>query len=359
MNRTLFSSTLVVLCSIAAWGQSVAGSGVVSGVILESPGNGLPDAKLVIENNAIGLTRSVDTRLDGLFEAVGLTPGPGYRLRVTRSKFLPWQSESFSVVSGQRLHFEITLAREGQETRLGTGFMRAVENITATLSASLDLAKLDLLPSAQHRADNLIPLAPATAPVPTGALAMRGLTSFNAVLSDGLLANSQYTASGAGSATRTPLESVQGMNVMVAADAAEFGHAVGGTVNLLSRTGSNQLHGRAYEYFSNRDLVARDRFAGDRDLFRKGNQPGFAVGGNIPSSRLYFFSNLELYDAQGSSLNRITNPLLVDATGSSVAAANCKATQAQCARAVRFIQDQLNAQVPQSEHTLNGLTRLD
>lgn len=88
MNRTLLLTTLVILWSIAAWAQSIAGSGVVGGVIQESPGNGLPDAAIVIENDAIGITRSVDSSLDGVFEAVGLVPGPGHRLRVTRSKFI-------------------------------------------------------------------------------------------------------------------------------------------------------------------------------------------------------------------------------------------------------------------------------
>jgi hypothetical protein len=120
VKRTLLSTSQAALCSIGAWAQSVAGSGVVSGVILESSGNGLRDARIVIENDAIGITRSVDSSLDGVFEAVGLASGSAYRLRVTRQKFVEWRGDSLPFVPGERLYFEITVARDGGFPKIRT-----------------------------------------------------------------------------------------------------------------------------------------------------------------------------------------------------------------------------------------------
>ena len=359
MHKT-FLSILLIVYSIAGWAQSVAGSGVVSGVVWETAESGLPDATVVLYNEAIGVRRVLQTSLDGIFEATGLPPASGYRLRVTRQRFAEWDSDMFSVPAGERLHFEIALAKADDKTISSVGRLLPAEQTTRTVSTSVEERQLDLLPAAQNRLDSLIPLAPATTTVPArGMVSIRGLTSFNAVLTDGLLAHNMYPARGAETGARAPVDAVQGMQVLVGGDTAEFGHAAGGTVNVVTRSGSNGLHGGAYEYVSNSGWNAIDRYAAGRNLFRKSNQPGVNLGGAIPGSHLFFFSNMEVYDAQGYGLNRILNPLIADSSGNAVASSNCKATAAQCAKAIRFIQDQMNVQVPHSEHTLNGLLRLD
>ena len=98
------------------------------------------------------------------------------------------------------------------------------------------------------------------------------------------------------------LDAVQGIEVLAAGAPVEFGHGKGGAVNIVTRSGGSQLHGGLYEYFSNNSLTAVDRYALGNNLFGKRNQFGFNLGGAIPKTKLFFFSNLEVTDGHGQRL---------------------------------------------------------
>ena len=83
------------------------------------------------------------------------------------------------------------------------------------------------------------------------------------------------------------------------------------------------------------------------------------MGGPAWPGKLFFFANVEATKGTSQALNRIANPLITDLSGTSIPAANCKATAAQCASAIAFIQSQMNVPVRRSVDALDGLVKLD
>jgi outer membrane cobalamin receptor len=73
---------------------------------------------------------------------------------------------------------------------------------------------------------------------------------------------------------------------------AEYGNAAGGVVNILSKSGTNQLHGSAFAYFRNRSLNAKNYFETSQDPLRR-NQYGVTLGGTILRDKLFFFGTYQ------------------------------------------------------------------
>ena len=89
---------------------------------------------------------------------------------------------------------------------------------------------------------------------------------------------------------------------------AEFGRAMGGVINTVTRSGSNDMHGTAYWYFRNRTLNAMDRYAPkglNPSEWR--HQAGGSLGGPIVKDKLFFFANTEIVKRNFPAINRIIN----------------------------------------------------
>lgn len=359
--KPILITTLACVCTFSLWAQPVAGSGVVSGVVLDSYGEGMPDAEVVLENEAIGVRRLMRTSMDGVFEAAGLPPGPGYRLRVSHKNYHSWDSEEFETLAGQRVSFTVTLeAREGGSSEGVRAEPVRVSRSPDPVSALIDSRQVETLPVEKRQWQNLVLLAPATTwGRPSLTVAMDGQAFSNGYFTDGILTNNTYFTQRSAPAGQLPQDALQGVQVLVSGSPVEFGHALGGSINAVTRSGGKMLHGSFYEYFSNHSLTATNPYALGHDLFRKWNQTGFEIGGAIPKTKLFFFANGEIADGHGWTLNRIMNPLIADPAGQSVALGNCRATAAQCASAARFIESQMNTLVSRSEHADSGVVKLD
>lgn len=360
MKRSLLM-LFVCLYSAAAWAQSVVGSGVVRGRVVDQQGVGMPGAELSLENPAMGVTRSFLSTDDGVFELTGLPPATGYRLRATHQRYLDWDSKEFEVLAGKPSSFDISMRpQDAAAPTSDTPADAQLDNSLLPVGVALSQRQLRLLPTQQRRWDSLVLLSPVTNfDLNQNAPAIRGDSAGSAYFTDGILTTNTYSARRSVAAGPVSQDAVQGLEVLAAAAPVEFGHGKGGAVNVVTRGGSNELHGGLYEYFSNNSLNATDRYALGNQLFGKRNQFGFNLGGNVPRTKLFYFTNLEIADGHGQRLNRITNPLLTDNTGSLVNSASCTATAVQCAAATQFIQNQMNVLVPRSERTVSGLARLD
>jgi hypothetical protein len=349
--RILLSHLALYVSSAALWAQSIAGSGVISGKVTDQSGEGMPEAGITIENRTIGVRRDVQSSLDGVFEITGLPPAAGYRMWIAHKRYLDWASPEFEVLIGRRTSFEIAMQPENPEADSESApLLPEVDHTNSPIGTTLSESQLDTLPAAGRQWASLVLLAPAVTGGPgPGIIAMRGDARSNAGYVDGLLTTNTYPGGGSAPVGRLAQDAVQGMEVLSAAAPVEFGHAMGGAVNAAIRSGGNDFHGDIYGYFANDSLDAIDRYALGNKLFGKRYQPGFNLGGKIPNSKLFFFSNLEVLHADGQGLNRITNPLIAD----------CTATAAQCAAAASFIQSQMDVLVPRSERAVSGVFKID
>jgi hypothetical protein len=359
MRNGLILCLLAFVCSTCVWSQPRAGSGEVTGTVTEGGGDGLPDATVVLTNQALGFRRVMTTTDDGVFDAPALVPLAGYRLKVTRKGFTDWQSSEFQVSIGQTADFKISLERGTESARSGGSSTPRVADTKTGITTLTTQGQVEALPSVTRRLDPLVRQAPlVSVDQRNGQTVVAGVPSSNMFLADGIASTSTYSAR-PGVANLFSTETVQEFQTLSANYPSEFGNAMGGVVNAVTRSGSNNYHGSAYEYFTTQGLVANQRYAMGNSLLQRQNQFGATLGGPVQHDRIFFFANVEALDGRGDGLNRITSPVLADPFGISIPTSTCKATAAQCTAAIKFIQSQMNVLVPLTDRWVNGMAKID
>jgi hypothetical protein len=370
MRLGIAVSLVSLLCPVCTWAQSPLGWGTVSGQIIEAgSSDGLPDAKVVLTNPELGLRRMMVTSDDGFFSAPAVPAGSGYIITVTRKDFADFVTTPFIVFAGRTLSFSINAERTTGDAAAekkppvpvdAGSLMPQVETAKSGVALTQRLADLQDLPTNTRLFDNFAVLAPFTArDGATGQVTYEGEEKSNATWLDGVLLTSTYFQQRPGIATNVSLDAAHEMQIYPAGATAEFGHASNGSVNIASHVGSNQIHGAVFGYERIPSLGTSSRFALGKNLLQKQNQEGVSLGAPIWPNKIFFFGNVELRSGHFDGVNRILNPLIADSTGTSVAAANCKATTAECASAIKIIQPQMNVPLSFADRYLNATGRID
>jgi hypothetical protein len=354
-------------CTLLA--QNTAGTGSISGVITDPTGSAVPGASVLVENQSKGIRRELKTTDDGLFSALSLVPAAGYQVTVNAPGFATYEVTNISVAVGQSVNLTPKLAVNTSKTTVEvTTEAPVVDSTRADVSQVIGTQQIQDLPINGRRVDSFVLLAPAVVSDGTfGLLSFRGIAGGNAFLTDGNDTTEQYYNENAG---RTRIQSqisqdaVQEFQVVSNNYSAEFGHAMGGVVNTVTRSGSNDFHGTAYWFFRNQDFNARDPFAKINPAERR-DQFGASVGGKIIKDRLFYFFNYEgtLRDfplianisAPGSSLFNTAGQLIAPCPDP---AASVKATTAQCDAARGFLNRQFQT-LPRTVNQNLGFGKID
>ena len=362
----------LLLCVVFAMAllpaQNSAGNGGVTGVVQDASGAVVPGAKVVVANADKGIRRELESNGSGLFNAPALVPSTGYSLMVTKEGFTTYSVTDFQVTVGGNVDFRIVMQVAGGATKVEvTAAAPVIEETKSGVTDVVNQGQIDGLPINGRRADTFALLTPAVVPDGTfGLISFRGISSGNAFLTDGNYTTNSFYMENAGRtriSTQISQDAVQEFQVLSDGYSAEFGRAMGGIINTVTRSGSNDYHGTAYEFFRNRTLNAPDRYApySVRNPPEWRHQAGASLGGPIKQNKLFFFTNFELVKRNFPGLNSITTSQIDDATGSKVNPANCKApaTAAQCAAATAFIQKQMDVLVPRTVTSVMGFGKLD
>ncbi len=118
-----------------------------------------------------------------------------------------------------------------------------------------------------------------------------------------------------GTAIIPDLDSIAEFRVLTNNFDAEYGNYSGGIINVVTKCGSNQFHGSAFEFLRNTDLDARNFFSPQRGFYRQ-NQFGGTVGGPIKKNKLFFFLDYQgTRNAQGLDTGLIQVPTLAERSG--------------------------------------------
>jgi hypothetical protein len=333
----------------AAYAQDLAGQGALRGTVVDQAGAPVPGATVVLRNDAIGLVRNLQSSSDGAFQAASLPPASGYSLTVTASGFANYTAKEIAVHVGEIATIPISLnVSSAAETVLVEGTSEALETSRSGVSELVSQREINDLPINGRRVDQFVLLTPGvTTDGAGGELTFRGVPGNNVFLQDGIDVTQQWGQDDAGSTSAfSPLsqDAVQEFQVQTSNYSAEFGHAAGGIVNTLTKSGTNSFHGSAFDFFKNRTLNSPDPFSFDanHNLFNPPNwrhQVGGSIGGPIKHDRLFFFGNTEE--------TRESRPLVSSYSDShlnpdgSFAPGACDttiATAAQCAAAQSYIQ---------------------
>src|SRR5262245_22780293 len=351
MKRTLGLLLLIVMCSAGAHAQAVAGSGAVSGTVRDATGAIIPGAMVVVANDAKGIKRSTLTTEAGIFAVPALVPASGYSLTVSLQGFKSWEAKDFEVRVGQTLDFPVTLAVAGAtaEVTVSAG-APLLETTKSGVSEVVSQEQIDNLPINGRRVDSFVLLTPAVVPDGTfGLVSFRGTAMGNAFLTDGNDTTNSFYNENAGRtriSTQISQDAVQEFQVLSDGFSAEFGRAMGGVVNTVTRSGGNDVHGTGFWFFRNRTLNATDRFANGINAPEWRHQVGGTVGGPIQKDKLFYFFNTEIVRRNFPAQNRIINTGFTDANGAAIIPSTCTATAAQCTAAIDFISKQMNVLVP-------------
>jgi len=301
----------------------------VSGEVLDAQKAAIPQVKLTLISPSTNFQRSTVSNNLGFYAFTDVNPG-NYRLQVEAPGFQP-QARDFVLAVNQALRLDIML-QVGSETQrvVVKGAPPPVRTTDATLGEVIDPTLTQQLPLDGRHVLDLAILAPATA------------SNMNMGVQDGNQnqlywrpgQGTEFTAAGArananyylldGTTDSDPTfwtlslspspDAIQEFKVQTGSYSAEFGGAGGAQVNMITRSGSNQLHGTAYEYLRNTALDARVWNATNVPHLVQ-NQFGASVGGPIRKNRTFFFVNYEGFRFSNQVYQIETVPTMAERNG--------------------------------------------
>ena len=289
---------VLALSSVFAFGQTEDGQ--ISGTVKDPTGAVVSGAKVTVKSVNTGFTREATTNSSGLYTIPTLRPDT-YEVTVEASGFQKY-GHRIEVAVGSQNDVSAQLTVGGSATTVevsATGETVAVNTETQTMSQIVSTADLNRLPTDANR--DPYALVGSASNVSEDTSSNRGAgfaingqrSSSTSVLLDGAENVDLFTA---GIGQNIPLDSVQEFSVMTSNFTAEFGRASGGVVNLVTKSGTNQLHGSAYE-FNRISALSSNTYENGATGTPKGvftrNNFGFSVGGPIKKDKLFFFDNLE------------------------------------------------------------------
>ena len=296
MKRILCLLNLALLFTSAAFPQTAGGVGGLTGVAIDSSGAAVPNAEVLVDNSALGLHRRLTTTNSGVFNVPALVPSSGYQITINASGFAPYENRNITILVGQNVNIKAALQVASSSSRVDVVATATQVEMKTDVSQNVTQAQIDNLPINGRRVDSFVLLTPGVVPDGTGGLlSFRGIPGGNNFMTDGNDTTETFYNENAGR-TRIPTQisqdAVQEFQVLSDGYSAEYGRALGGVVNTITRSGTNSLHGTGYWFFRNRTLDARDPFS-TINPHESRHQFGGSVGGAIKKDKLFFFANTE------------------------------------------------------------------
>jgi hypothetical protein len=310
--RVVWLIALVLLISWVAVAQSANPAATLSGVITDPAGAVVVGAVVSVRNIATGQTRTVTTDAAGVYQLINLPPGE-YELQVEAQGFAQLKRSGVRLLVGQSVRLDLTIAPAGVTSHIEVSAEPPAVDITQTTpSVTLDQERIEKLPVTQRRFLSFVLTAPGLvsssahprAGSHTGGVGSRRLPdsgfSFgglrarsNNVTIDGVDNNDETTGA---SRAELSIEAIREFQIMNNGVSAEFGGASGGSINAVTRSGTNEFHGDLFTYTSHDPLNARQPvFASE--ITRKPRlhrwQPGLDLGGPIKPDRTFFHASFE------------------------------------------------------------------
>ena len=309
-----FVLTLSLVCSREVRAQGQASTGSVQGDVVDERGGSVPDATVEARNLDTNYARVDTTNADGHFAFLNLVPGR-YKLTISKSGFATVIEENVNLTVGGALTIPVTLRVSSVATQVVVSDVPVVE-VTKTESAStLNELTVSGTPVLGRKFEDLLTLTPGVAITqgPDGDEinfnGQRGV--FNNISLDGGDYNNGFFGEQLGgqrAAIDITLDAVKEFQVIAAGANAEFGRTAGGVVNVITKSGTNQVHGSLFEYFRTEGLTANTSDGKPLKDFRR-NQFGGTLGGPIVKDKMFFFGAFEQIIAE------LTRPNLSDPLG--------------------------------------------
>ncbi len=334
-SSRVIQSLVILSCLLAALGAFAqsASTATITGRVVDPSGAVVAGAKVTATNVATGLVRSTNTTGTGDYSLPNLPPGT-YDVKVSASGFAEGGAKGVTLnVGDQRdMNFKLPVAGSTATVEV-TATAPLIETTKTEVSSVIDSLDIERLPTIAGAGGVVNDYAQLALTVPGVKADTSGLT--NDMIAPGSINNrgNLYTVDGANitdqlvsgrDGTGAAIDEVQEFKVLTNNYNAEYGQATGLIMNVVTKSGTNKIHGDAHMYFRGRNLAASDPFYNDgiigdprcpnplsvdgcpRAPFHR-KEGGFTLGGPFMKDRLFWFTSFEM-SRQGAPLTLTPGP---------------------------------------------------
>ncbi|HEX5883880.1 MAG TPA: carboxypeptidase regulatory-like domain-containing protein, partial [Pyrinomonadaceae bacterium] len=288
--------TLLIAPSMVAQTQSTTGT--IQGTVVDSNGAVVPDANVEIKNLDTNLTKTMTTNEEGRFIFLALPPG-NYSVTVSKQGFNTPELPRTTLTVGQALTIPFTLAVSPIAERVTVTAVPTVDTTKTEASVTLNETTVNTTPILGRKFEDLLTLTPGVSITqgPDGDeinfSGQRGI--FNNVSLDGGDYNNGFFGEQLGgqrAAIDITLEAVKEFQVVATGASAEFGRTAGGVINVITKSGANDVHGSGFYFQRLEALTANTSDGKPLEGFHR-EQYGATIGGPFRKDKAFYFFAFE------------------------------------------------------------------
>ena len=354
MGRILMA-VLVMSCPIVAFAQAVANA-EIHGSVADSSGAAIVGAQIRAIQTDTGQVRTTVSANDGSYVLPNLPIG-AYRLEVSAAAFNSYVQSGITLQVGNNVQINVPLqvGNINQQVSVQSN-AEMVETQETAISQVVDQRRIVNLPLNGRQVTDLMALSGGTS-VPSASTQSRVLTTHDYPTSvaisvaGGQTNGNNYLLDGGDhndnhSNVNLPFplpDALQEFSVQTNGVSARYGLHPGSVVNVVTKSGSNLIHGDLFEFVRNGDFDARDFFAASQDTLRR-NQFGGTVGGPIKKDKIFLFNGFQatrVRTAPPSTISYVPNQAMLGGDFSTVESASCQSSH----KAVQLV-DPTNGKAP-------------
>jgi hypothetical protein len=293
-----FVLALALCFATSGWGQSQITAGTVQGDVVDEKGGSVAGATVEAKNLDTNFVQTDTTNTDGHFAFLSLAPGR-YTLTISKAGFATIVQENVNLTVGQTISLPVTMKVSSVAQQIVVSDVPTVEVTKTASSSTVDELAVADTPVLGRKFEDLLTLTPGVSITqgPDGdeinINGQRGI--FNNISLDGGDYNNGFFGEQMGgqrAAIDITLEAVKEFQITASGANAEFGRSAGGIINVVTKSGTNTIHGSGFEYFRTEGLSAATSDGKPLQDFRR-NQFGGSFGGPLIKDKLFFFAASE------------------------------------------------------------------
>jgi hypothetical protein len=339
LAEIILIGTLLVFFALTFAAHAQVVGGTLSGTITDATGATLANAAILVHNDETGNERRLTTGPDGRYAAPSIPIGT-YTITAELAGFTPQHRTGIPLTVGQSKQVDLTLTIDAVQQQVTVEDTPSVVNTsTQQTSGLVDERQIKQLPLNGRSYDQLITLNPGAVNYTgqrSGSIGTSNSSVGNMFAISGrrpqdnlfLLNGVEYTGAslinvtpGGTSGQLLGVDAVREFNVVSDTYSASYGKRQGAQISIVTASGTNKLHGSAYEFIRNSALDARNYFDQSRIPEFQRNNFGGSIGGPIKKDKLLLFANYEGY-RQNLGLSDVT--LVPDNASRAAAVASVK-----------------------------------
>lgn len=299
ISRAIQILAIAAISLSAVFAQS--NTGTITGQVSDSTGAVIPNATVTVTNVGTNESRTMQTNDTGFYQAASLSTGV-YKVSAVANGFQESSVSNARLAVGDRLRVDVTLSVEGSYAVVQVARDTPTDTETTTVGDTILSTRISDDPVNGRDFTGLLATVPGSVQTSNQfQTSINGIPSTfggASVLVDGIDAG-RVDLNGTSNVlgriesriNRVSMDSISEVQVLEQNYSAQYGEALSAVINPITKSGTNEFHGSAFEYFRNEALDSKDYFAG-KQKFRL-NQFGGNISGPISKDNVFFFTNYE------------------------------------------------------------------